>query len=829
MEWTRNKLFIQIYTSALTSARRSGELRPGPREVIGVIGVRFLVLVWVCTVLAIPVSAQPGADSPEKRQIDFALGLFKRGEYGSAAAEFKVYLKDPAWKGSRPVAAFFLGESHRILNQPDEAILAYRALLDTGATGEYRTKGSYRLGALLVDRGKAAEAIPVLEPLSQPDIPAEFREGALYTLGVAFSQSERRPEAIATWARFREEFPESPFAGKALLGEAFEEVKLERWDRAIPLLEQWLEGKNPTSDPGYLPALSDLARSLEKSGKKRDAIPRYLQLAEQATESDVRDRAFLSAAQLAFDQADWGTLDSLAPRFRKDVKSPAVQLNAFLLEGNRFFREQSWVKARERFSEALPLAAQPELESVSGGLKLETRIRLRMAWCSHASQTWKEIQETLEPVMAKGFVPEEASFLAAEAARGLEQWNEAADLYAKVTGATDLRTRALSGEADSAFRGEQWDRASALYQEILRSKPAGPTRVLTLSRIGDSERALQRWSAGAVHYASASVEASTPEIQDRALYLAGWCAYRAKDFATAVNLLTRATETFPKSNNRAESLYLLGQSLGEVGNTDAQIGALESLSREFTGTDWNADGLIRLAAAYSKKGDRVGVLSVLRRFQRTFSERPLHRDFALWLAEAQVQSGSPEEALATIDPLLAGAELSDLERENLLTLKARSHQSLKQWGQAYTSYTESVERFPTGPKSLPNRVGGGVSALHDARLEDASKAWAGAFADLRARNVSNPSIEAELYLLQGDIEFGQGDFDEAYRAYARTSILYFHPEHTPRALFMSAVCKERLGDDQTATELRAQLSRDYPEFNAAKVDLFPAGVVESQP
>lgn len=61
------------------------------------------ILLPVCLLMAtLPAGmAQPAADTPAKRQLDFALGLFQRGEYLAAAEEFDLYLSKPEWTEKR--------------------------------------------------------------------------------------------------------------------------------------------------------------------------------------------------------------------------------------------------------------------------------------------------------------------------------------------------------------------------------------------------------------------------------------------------------------------------------------------------------------------------------------------------------------------------------------------------------------------------------------------------------------------------------------------------------------------------------------------------------
>jgi TolA-binding protein len=261
-----------------------------------------------------------------------------------------------------------------------------------------------------------------------------------------------------------------------------------------------------------------------------------------------------------------------------------------------------------------------------------------------------------------------------------------------------------------------------------------------------------------------------------------------------------------------EVLYLLGQAYGRTSNSANQIQRLEQLAKSCPSASWTADGLMQLAATYAKEGNRPGVLSSLLRFQNTFPDQKMQKDYAIWLADALVQAGSYETALVTIQGL-SKEPLPEEEQESLLYLGALCNERCARFDQARKEYRAILTRFPKGSTILRSHLGAARSAKALGDVEEASHEVMVGFEILHGGAEEQPSIEAQFYLLQGDLEFGAGRFDLAYRAYARTSILYRHPEYTPRALLRSALCKEKLGDAQAAASLREQLKQEYPEYH----------------
>lgn len=810
-----SKLNLWETVSEMTSWRL-GKWRAVHRSLLERGSALCRVSVWLVGILWFSVCYGQTPDSPAKRQLDFALGLFQRGEYQAAVPEFNLYLRNPDWKEKRDIAEFFLGESHRLQNQSSEAALAYEALLASGATGEYRPLSAYRLSKIRLDEGRFDQVVSLLLPLADQVLPAEFREGVLYTLGLAHSGLGKPREAVEWWEKFRKEYPKSPNARSALLGIALEETRIPDCEKAIKHFEEWLSAESASKESAYVQALSELARCEEKIDRKDAARGHYLKLAD-ASEGAARETALLQSARLAFESEDWKAIDQLSPRMKKDLNDPISRLRWFLLEGNRWYRTKDWKKALQVYGEASEVAQSAALKEVSGEVPFRAQIEVRRAWCAQALQDSKAVLGYLDKAVQFGAQGGEINFLRGEGFRGLGDWKAAVDAFALVPDDSPYKQRAQRGEAEAAFRDNQWERCRNQLDRIIKESLSLNDRISWWLRGGDCDRQLGQWASAAIYYASASQASATPEVRERALYLQGWCLLRGEDFARAAEGLLSFSKDFPQSEKLPEVLLLTGQALGKVGNIKGQIEALEKLAHDFPKSSWNADGLLLLVSAYTKDGNREGVLASLLRYRQNFPSNKLQKEYGLWMIDALVQSGSTEIALDVIHSL-HGDNLPDEEKENFLFLSGHCHEKAGRWSAALEEYKKLLTQFPQGKKVFPSHVGAGRAYEKMGQIADASKEVVAAFSALQAGKMDQPAYEAQLYLLQGDVEFDSGSYEEAYRAYARTSILYRHPELTPLALEKSALCKEKLGDTQAAEKLREQLKKEYPSSVPAQVE-----------
>jgi TolA-binding protein len=755
-----------------------------------------------------PVSAQE-EPSPGKRQVDFALGLFQRGDFQAALTEFEVYLKNPEWTAERPVSLFFAAECHRRLNQPSKAANYYDLLLEFAPNSPYSPVARYRLAEIQIDSRKGQEALETLAPFETMEVPKELREGVLYSFALASSLAGQSEKALEYWGKVREEFPESESARRSLFGMGIETFRMERWEESAALLRDWIALPGAAENPAHPEALQRLAEAEIHLGSPEQALGSFISLSNSGAPPAVKQNALTEAARLASEQGKEEVFADLATRASAELTEPEPRMKWHLLAGNREYLKGNWAAAREHYQSAREWVAQTPAGTAQD---LPNQIALRLAWCDVALKEWDKVLEHLAPVSEQTKTLDEYCYLMGEAYRQKNEWQTSFDWFAKISPEFKEWDLVKKGKADAAFRAGFWEEAELLYSLLSQEETEPEQRVFYLLRAAEANRKLENWTASAVLCASAAVITASGDLRERALYLSGWSHLQAQETREAVRQLRQLVSDFPRSPQMPNALYMLGQAHNRIGDRQAEVVALERLVTEYPDSSWTSDALLRLAGAYSFLDDREGILSSLRRFQSRFPDKPLNEDYSLWLADELVSAASFEEARITLDRLLARELKPEMEEEALL-LSGQTWEGLEQWQQALETFERGLEKFPQGSDLLRYRLGAGRAAYYLGELATSWEHTRTALDWVSQNSAPDPAVEAQLYLLAGDLAFEEGDFDLAYRNYARPSILLNHPVWTPLALHKSALAKDRLGEFEAAKSLREELAADYPDFN----------------
>ena len=205
------------------------------------------------------------------------------------------------------------------------------------------------------------------------------------------------------------------------------------------------------------------------------------------------------------------------------------------------------------------------------------------------------------------------------------------------------------------------------------------------------------------------------------------------------------------------------------------------------------------------------VLKSLVRYQSRYPATPLHTDYAIWLAEELVESGSGEAALGTLQDLLS-RELKPEDKEKCRFLLASAHELSGQCEKGLEAYETFLADYPESGRRLDSLLGAAACAKKIGNADKASQQVEEGLDLLAKGGAYEPEVETRLFLLAGDLAFEKNDFQTAYRYYARPGILYRHPQWTPLALEKSALCKERLGEMDKARELREEIAKEFPGY-----------------
>ncbi len=756
----------------------------------------FPLLLALLLPLALPAPARALTD---QEQLRFADGIFLRGLYEPALSEYLLLLRDFPDSPLFPTAVFRTGECYRHLGNTPAATRFYNRLLDESPDSPHAPLASLHLAEFDIAAGDYPAAATRLDALlASPDVPADARAAATYSLALARWKSGDASAAHDAYASVLADYPSSPYASFAALDLAALHDGQKKYAADIPAWFETAANAAPTpaakaealllwaswayrradyasaasvcrsllvecpSTPAAARAPLTLAWSLYFLGEHADAL-------EQADALLAGTPAFDAAASAAFLRAhalralnrDGEALAAYAAVLADYPASSFAPRAAFELMATHFKRAD-WARALS----AAPLKPLPEQEADVLWMRAESERNL-----SRPDDAERHYRQLAADFPDSPHAPE-ALFRAAEALRDARRYADAADAFAALARdypSSPVAPAALDAAASAALRADRPQAALDACEALLAS-PALPKdnrpdallrkalALLALDRDDDAARAF-----GDVIDAAPD---SAPAAQ-----ASGWLAVlairqeqwaRAEDAArTALSHPLLPADAAPKAR------LALAQALQRQNRMDEAADQIEPLLEHpdlLAGNPALVDWLVRTRY---EQGQLSRALSAARELALNAVE-PTWRQIAwYWVGLCRTALSDPtaREAFAK------AAEEPAATREGAEALLALAALDLE------------AADFPS------------ARARYSAAAEKAADDDA---VDLRAR----------AYFGLGETEEAAGNPEAAARHFMAVAVLFDDPELSPHALFRAhdlylAAGKPALADSATA-DLRAR-------------------------
>src|SRR5947207_654631 len=211
-------------------------------------------------------------EASDRRQLDYANGLFSRKLYDLAAPEYEKFLGQYPGAPGRSSAYFYLAECYRALNKNSSARTSFQSVLDNYGDSEFAGPAAYGIAEILFNQKDFGAALPL------------FHKGA----------AKSKEPALALSARY--------FEARCL-------ENVDRKDEAQNLYQEVAETKNPNryrEDARMAAGTIALAR-----GRKLDAFRNYEALANETQKPALKAEAKVRAGMVAVDlqQTEKGKTD----------------------------------------------------------------------------------------------------------------------------------------------------------------------------------------------------------------------------------------------------------------------------------------------------------------------------------------------------------------------------------------------------------------------------------------------------------------------------------------------------------------------------------------
>lgn len=791
--------------------------------------------------------------------------LYRLGRLEAATAAVREALSAPRQSTEQGVGGddaraaelqFLLGECLLDQKQPKEALAAYASVRE-GPYADAAVRGAgFAKSALGDARGAAEEFARVLERFPQ----SRHRAECALQRGIALFQAGDLAPAIAALS-----VPELEASPEALAWRARAELQSGDAAAALRSVERAQAGK-PSQELNERLALQR-ADLLGKLGRTEEA--------QRAYERVGSERALLAAAVAAVDGQRWNDAIDLAARLLERFPQSEQRVDALLALGEGLFGAQRWSDAEESF-DAAASAERDELR--------RARAATRAAWAAYlggeharaarrfdaVAQLARENADGPNAKRAQALreLPEveESAYMAARSREDAGDVAGARNAYASAlerfprgphADEASLRAALLAGDgagldalSELTQRGTPAQRARAsfelgerlsnaeshaealrAYQDVLRSKEAGPLAprasygaawcLYRLHKPDEAEVVLERLLDDTQ---------LTPLVADAARELAVWTALERKDLAAAQQRLSDFAIATPAASSAASALA--AQTLaappaahrGETRSVDAApndrgqaSGArderlatlLRAVVSALCGADRNdearaclervgsrlreprARALVQLEGARlaARSGDADGAERRLAELRDSLGDEPAFAQALFEIGEARFEKGADAQAIALYDEVA--------ERTRAATRGERNTVAASAPLEASALYKAGFARLRAGDVAGAER----------------------SFAALVERHEKSELFHESLFLL-GEARFRAGRIDPAIECLER--VRREAPRHAvaPKVLFRLGLCygrRERWRECSEALEALARGWKDFPNLAEAEL------------
>ncbi len=744
-------------------------------------------------------STGSGMNAAASDQLEVANGFYARKLFDLAVPEFEKYLTNYPTASGRQAALFRLGECYRALGNPGVAVGYYQKILTDFGAGEFMGAAAYRLAEIyygqkrfeesvtlyrkaaanaknadltlsaryfearsLEEIGRRAEARLVFQDILTIKDRNPYKTAARLALARYAEESGSKAEALALYTQLASETERNELRGEALVHagslagaigkipeakgffkRAIEAPGTGSWRPlarlglmrmsynagdylgAINMYESGSVNEGGMTPPEVLVLAANAYRQLNRGAQAADLYQQVL--ANFPDSPEAREAAYQRLLALA------GANDPEVITSINDFlgQNPAGDRSdkARLLKAEYFYKNKRYGEAAKVYQDAG--------QSLTDR-KLKAECLYRAGWCYSQAADWPKTIDAMGAFI-EAFPDHE------NAPKALVQ-----------RGFASLKLKAYT----DAMRD---------FDKLIENYPKAPERELALVQKALAEGQQDDNVAMAASFRQLLRDYPNTDSKAQANYYIGWATFEAKNYAAAIDPLTKARELDPKSYFDDASIRVILACY--------YLEQLDPLSREI---DY-----------YKAKGGK----------------RPLPGEVFNWLGAKYYAAGNFAKAARYLEMHIANIP-GDPETE-VYYLLGDAEREEKDWEKA----RKNLELY------LTKADGPGLKArglLAYSKLELTQKNYAAA--RTRCSDALNLQPEgrfnAEGRMQAGDIDFAENKFEDAAKNFISIGVLYEDDDLTPLALEKAALSYRKAGNSGEAQKASLELKDRYPNYKS---------------
>ncbi len=674
-----------------------------------------IIAIMVLAAPSISLCQVAGGTVAEQQDYTFAIGLYRDGQYPLALQQFKAFISHYPGSHHLDEVTFLAGECLLQERMFDSALSYYQRVMEQFPGSHYFTQSELRSGEIYLQLKKLDKAEKLLKNVLANSGDKSVKGEASYKLGQLFVARGDYNNAIKYFDLTYEGYPNSEFADYAMYGTAWSYGKLSQFDeskKAFAALlahypntklradavekmgecdffignyqqaaDEFSDALSLTKDNEIVePSLYYRGRAFTAVGQPDSArisfreylnqfptgdhfqevcvlystlliaaksdIPEALHLLGQIKPDDpMYFNARLEAARAYEVSGDDDSAESTLLQLANSSKAESQVARSYYELGKFYFQNKSYRQSQEAFL----------LASKDPSLYAEAMKNAAISAAAGSDYANAKLYFLNAISKLKGAQSVKAHFDYAASLYASHDFAGAAQIYttaADIAPADSEKSEALYMAAESSYRAGMYNRATADYQEYLKSYPAGDHAATAALGVGYS-----------LYFSDHFVEAaktfqdfinrypSSPMLSDAYLRM-GDCYYYGKDFQRALDIYKSAASLFAGDTSAAYAWYQIGQAYFQLGEYTQSLSAFQFVLGRYATSYVAPEARYAIGWVYFSEKDYTDAISNFSRVTEDYPASDVAARALYSKGDSYYNSGNYESALINYRQLL---------------------------------------------------------------------------------------------------------------------------------------------------------------------------------
>ncbi|MEY2507603.1 MAG: hypothetical protein QOH01_1932 [Verrucomicrobiota bacterium] len=755
-----------------------------------------------------PESPPADQEASDRRQLDYANGLFSRKLFDLAAPEYEKFLGQYPGAPGRASAYFYLAECYRALNKTSAARTSFQNVLDNYGESEFAGPAAYGVAEILFTQKDYGGALPLFHKAAAKSKEAALALSARYFEARCLENVDRKDEAQNLYQQVAETKNPNPYREDARM--AAGTIALAR-GRKLEALRNYEALANETQKPALKAEATVRAGMVAVELQQTEKGKADKAMAEKALSLLQKGRSLPEAgkwraiAQVGLLRLQYqsGQYDKVVAEYKRGEKEIPEEVRAemMLIVGNSHRQLGHTKEADEIYRQIID--KYPSKEEA----KDAQYQRLINFYNTNAPTLLEEIDAYVNsnPAPERG---DQAKLLKAEHFYKEQKFAEAAPIY------SELRASHLSPKlrAEAAYKlgwcyVQLKDGVNVIdaFQYFIKAFPDSPQMPSALTQRAIAEQADKNYDAALEDLNTLLAKFPTAREREAALQQKALILGQKDDAKGMSDAFRQLLKEFPKSSVAAQANYYIGKAAFEAKDYKGAVAPLDA-ARQLNKEQYYNLATVRIVSCFFYLKDRPALTREVDAFFATTPDGRLPAEILESLG-LEYYNEKNYAAAAKYLTLLGKTENLGNVKPDFWFYLADAETKLKDFAGAEAAY-EKYLQVATDPAAKAKTLLALGAAKISAHKPDEAQKIAEEIMSLQPEG----RVNAEARLLAGDVQVERQNFDEAGKAFMGVALLYDDPAITPRALQKAASAYQKAGKKEEADRVAKQLREKYPDF-----------------